>query len=183
MVIGAFPNYSWPANFWPEHFWPEAPGAIYAYDDELSCSPCCMVGGYLIAELIVSLPSLESDWPIYKASLPDVIDNACAIYDTTPRIETRLRVSYPTTHYGLQIKIRATNYETGKAKIKAILALLETTQNEVITLGDDLCIYKIVCLSNMSGVISLGQEVGTTKRRYLFTLNFDSILKHLTITN
>jgi len=156
--------------------------ATYDIDDVLAFSPCYIIGAYLIAEAIVSLPSLESGWPIYTSSLPDVINNACAIYDTTPRLETRIRISYPTTHYGLQIKIRASNYETGKAKIKAILALLETVKNEIIIL-DDLETYRIVCFSNMSGIISLGQEVGTTKRRYLFTLNFDSILKHLTRTN
>jgi len=183
MVIGVFPSYFWPTNFWPEHFWPEAPGAVYAYDDELSCSPCCVIGGYLIAELIVSLPSLEDSWPIYKSGLPDVADDSCAILDTTPILDARVSKTFPNTHYGLQIILRASDYETGKAKIKAIMALLETVKNEILTLGDDLCIYKIHCISNMSGIISLGQELGTTKRRYIFTLNFDSTLKHMSIMN
>jgi len=183
MVIGAFPNYSWPANFWPEHFWPETSDAVFGYTDVLAASPCCIVGGYLIAETIVSLPSLEDSWPIYKSGLPDVADDSCTIFDTTPIVDARVSNTFPNIHYGLQIILRASDYETGKAKIKAIMALLETVRNEVITLGVDLEIYKIICLSNMSGIISLGQELGTTKRRYLFTLNFDSTLKHLTITN
>ena len=109
--------------------------------------------------------------------MPDDIDNACAIYDTTPLVDTRISKSYPNTHYGLQIKIRASDYETGKAKANAIFALLETVQNSSVEFDD--YEYEIRTVRPATGVIPLGQEYQTTKRRYLFTVNFISTIKYM----
>jgi len=173
--IGCFPRRSWPDDCWPVYYWPGG-AAIYP-SDNLQHTPCFIVGSYLIAEEIVSLPSSSGNWPLYKSSMPIEADDACAIYDTTPIIDTRIRKTYPNTHYGLQIKVRASDYETGKAKAFAILALLEMIQNVSVEFDD--YEYEIRTTRPTSGVISLGQEYQSTKRRYLFTVNFKSTLKYM----
>jgi len=171
----SFPKGHWPEGHWPVYHWPG--GAAKSASDDLQHSPCYIVGSYLIANGIVSLPSLSDDWPLYKSSMPIEADDACAIYDTSPVVDKRISKSYPNTHYGLQIKIRASDYETGKAKAKAILALLEVIQNASVEFSD--YEYEIRTARPVSGVIPLGQEYQTTKRRYLFTVNFISTIKYM----
>ena len=173
--IGCFPRRSWPDDHWPVYHWPG--GAAKSASDDLQHSPCYIVDSYLIAEEIVSLPSSSGSWPLHKSSMPDDIDNACAIYDTTPLVDTRISKSYPNTHYGLQIKVRASDYETGKAKADAIFALLETVQNSSVEFDD--YEYEIRTARPATGVIALGQEYQSTKRRYLFTINFISTIKYM----
>ena len=179
-TIGTHPKGHWPDGHFPTHHWPGTPddGDLTPTDD-LQHTPCFILGSYLIAEAIVSLPSLGSDWPLYKSALPDgenVEDDAGAIYDTTPMIDRRVRGGFPNTHYGLQIKIRANDYETGKAKASAILSSLQDIQNSEVEFGD--YVYEIRAANPTSGIIPLGLEQGT-KRRYLFTLNFMTILKYM----
>lgn len=178
--IRSFPRRSWPDDHWPIFHWPgglaEAEVVIVPSDD-LQHTPCFIVGSYLIANGIVSLPSLEGDWPLYKSSMPDEVNDVCVIYDTTPIIDARVSESYPNTHYGLQIIIRASDYETGKAKARAIAVVLETIQKSSVEFGD--YEYEIRTARPTSGVISLGQEPETTKRRYVFTINFISTIKYM----
>ena len=177
-IIGTHPKGFWPDRFWPKRFWPKAPEAeVLTPSDDLQHTPCFIIGAYLIAEAIVSLPSLSSDWPLYKSAMPDDADDSCAIYDTTPIVDMRVSKSFPNTHYGLQIIIRASDYETGKAKAKAIAVVLETAQNSSVEFGD--YEYEIRTARPTSGVIPLGQEPETTKRRYLFTINFISTIKYM----
>jgi len=176
--IGSFPRRSWPDDHWPVYHWPGgAAEAEKIPSDDLQHSPCYIVGSYLIANGIVSLPSLSGDWPLYKSSMPIEADGACAIYDTSPVVDKRISKSYPNTHYGLQIKISVSDYETGKAKAKTILALLEVIQNASVEFSD--YEYEIRTVRPVGGVISLGQEYETTKRRYLFTVNFISTIKYM----
>lgn len=179
-VIGTHPKGFWPTGFHPTRFWPKAPGEEdLTPSDDLQHTPCFILGSYLIAEAIVSLPSLSDDWPLYKSSLPDdqnVEDNASAIYDTTPIIDARIRRGFPNTHYGLQIKIRASNYEIGKTKALNIFSSLQDIQNSGVEFDD--YIYEILAANLTTGIISLGLERGT-KRRYLFTLNFLSVIKRM----
>ena len=173
--IGCFPRRSWPDDHWPVYHWPG--GAAKSASDDLQHSPCYIVGSYLIAEEVVSLPSLDSDWPLYKSSMPVEANDVCAIYDTTPIVDARVSKTYPNTHYGLQIIIRASDYETGKAKARAIAGILETVQNSSVEFED--YEYEIRTARPTSGVIPLGQEPETTKRRYLFTINFISTIKYM----
>jgi len=174
----AFPKGHWPDGHWPIYHWPLPSSEVITIpSDDLQHTPCFIVGSYLIANGIVSLPSLSNDWPLYKSFMPETISDACTIYDTIPFIDKRISKSYPNTHYGLQIKIRTSDYATGEAKAKMILAILETVQNASVEFGD--YEYEIRTVRPVSGVISLGQEYNNTKRRYLFTINFISALKYM----
>ena len=168
----------WPEGHWPELHWPGTPDEEdKTPSDDLQHSPCFIVGSYLIAQSVFTLPSLRGSWPLYKSSLPVEADDVGAIYDTAPIVDLRISKSYPNTHYGLQVKVRAGNYETGKTKARAILASLETVQNGSVVFG--VYEYEIRTARPVGGVISLGQEFQTTKRRYLFTVNFISTIKYM----
>jgi len=168
----------WPEGHWPELHWPGTPDEEdKTPSDDLQHSPCFIIGSYLIAQSVFTLPSLSGSWPLYKSFMPDEANDVCAIYDTTPIIDTRVSESYPNTHYGLQIIIRASDYEIGKAKARAIAVILETIQNSSVEFGE--YEYEIRTARPTSGVISLGQEPETTKRRYVFTINFISTIKYM----
>jgi len=174
----SFPKGHWPDGHFPVYHWPgtsDEEGKTPS--DDLQHSPCFIIGSYLIAQSVFTLPSLSGSWPLYKSSLPVEADDTGAIYDTTPIIDSRISKSYPNTHYGLQVKVRAGNYETGKTKARAILASLETVQNGSVVFGA--YEYEIRTARPVGGVIFLGQEYETTKRRYLFTVNFISTIKYM----
>ena len=175
----AFPSGHWPDGHFPIYHWPVPPSdeEDVILSDDLRHTPCFIIGSYLIANSIVSLPSLDSDWPLYKSSMPIEADDVCAIYDTTPIVDARVSESYPNIHYGLQIIVRASDYEIGKAKARAIAVILETIQNSSVEFGE--YEYSIRTARPTSGVIPLGQEPETTKRRYLFTINFLSTIKYM----
>jgi len=177
-TIGSHPIGHWPDGHFPIYHWPGTPDEEdKTPSDDLQHTPCFIIGSYLIANGIVSLPSLSDDWPLYKSALPDIADNYGAIYDTTPIVDARVSKSYPNIHYGLQIIIRASDYEIGKAKARAIAVILETIQNSSVEFGE--YEYSIRTARPTSGVIPLGQEPETTKRRYLFTINFLSTIKYM----
>ena len=98
-TLGSHPKGHWPDGHFPIYHWPGTPTEDKMPSDDLQHSPCFIVGSYLIANGVVSLPSLSSDWPLYKSAMPDVADNYGAIYDTAPIIDTRVSESFPNTHY------------------------------------------------------------------------------------
>lgn len=127
----------------------------------------------------MSLPSLSTDWPIYKSYLPDgdnVEDNAGSIYDYFSEEHSCLRTTGNGRHYGLQVMVRSLDYEAGHYKSQEILDALDGLQNEPIEFGD--YNYEIQVVVPISGVNCIGREPNT-KSRYLFTLNFTSVIKYL----
>jgi hypothetical protein len=74
-------------------------------------------------------------------------------------------------HYGIQIRVRsdASNSELGYNKLNSILtAIDEGIYRVIVVIGSST--YFVESFSRTSGILSLGTEVGATKR-YLFTLN------------
>jgi len=151
-----------------------------SYTSESSDSPAAILATYLMQQLIMTSPSASSTWPLYIASLPDganVQDNAGAIYNTTPVKDSRqMSDGFVLKHYGIQIKIRAKDDETGWDKCNDILSLFDAVHNVDVTKGDVL--HRLQNISQTSGIVSLGTEIGT-KRRLLFTMNFLVTLKEV----
>lgn len=154
---------------------------VFTASDTLLKSPASILGSYIIAEGIgsMTLPSAKENWPLYIASMPDgsnVKTNCGALYDTTPVKDGRLMSGPVMEHQGLQLKIRCNNYETGYTKINSITSALDAVVDGEVTVSPyDYQIYNI----SRGSVTSLGLEPDTTKRRYLFTVNFLITIKKL----
>jgi len=135
-------------------------------------SPAYILAWYMINELeIMSLPSASSDWPLFINALPDkstIKDSAGAIYDTSGTLDGRvLSTGEVVEHYGLQVKIRSRDYQTGWQKIRDIAASFSTVQNIVVNIGDD--DYRVWNISRTSPVVNLGID---ERKRFQFTVNF-----------
>jgi len=176
-MIGTHPKGFWPTGFHPTRFWPKAPSAEAEEEsDDLAHSPCFIVGAYLIAESIVTLPSSSSLWPLFKSHLPDVVNDYGAILDTTPIIDGRVHNSSHNVHYGIQVIIKCTEQKSGMEKANAILSDLENVKNDDVVFDD--YTYRLKTANPATSIIPLGLEPGT-KRRYLISLNFLVVLKQM----
>jgi len=142
--------------------------------DVLEASPASIMAAYIIDELAkMTDPENGDSWPLYISSMPDgknVKTDCGAIYDTTPVIETRLMSGLVPQHPCVQLRIRSRNYETGYVKIEYIAVALDAIDHN--TVGIDAGDYVIKNASKSTAVVPLGLETGTTKRRFLFTVNF-----------
>ena len=145
--------------------------------DVMSDSPASILATYLAQQLITTVPSTGSTWPLWVGSLPPGTNNAGAIYNTSPIKDGRhMSTGFVVKHYGVQVKIRSTNEENGWNKCNSIQGLFDTVHNVNITIGTT--VYQIQNISQVSGIIPLGSEPGTV-RRYLFTMNFLVTLKEV----
>lgn len=143
----------------------------------LSDSPASVVRAHLITESLVTDPDSAGSWPMYVSSLPggdNIEDNAAAIYNTTPILDGRLMIGPVIQHYGIQIKVRANNHETGFAKCAAIDAELSSVHNTSVL--KDGTTYQLVNVSPTTAIVPLGAEQGTI-RREMFTMNYIVTMK------
>lgn len=134
-------------------------------------SPSLILQTYLIAQGLFVAPNVGA-WPLFISHLPDgedVDDNAGGIFDDAPFLDGRVMQGENTQHYGLQVKIRSIDYETGWLKGKAILDDFESIAKETIVVGSNT--YTLWSISAKSGVVFMGTEQGT-KRRYMFETNW-----------
>ncbi len=154
-----------------------AEGAVFEGTEVLQTTPAVIIATYVVAQSLVTWPSLKTSWPLYISLLPDGSDvksNAGAIYDTTGALDGRLMLGPTIQHFGLQIKIRSTDYNVGWAKINNIAAALDTVHREVVTINT--VDYMLFNISRASAVVYIGREK-STKQRHLFTINLMATIK------
>ena len=154
-------------------------GAVVAYSDNdyLLDSPASVLASYIVGASLMSIPSEDDVWPLYVSTLPEGVDEAGAIYNTTPVKDGRVMDGGDTLqHYGVEIIIRALTEEAGWGRCVLIAEDLDTIFNETVI--RDTVSYQICNISRVGGVNSLGQEEGT-KRRRMFSMNFIMDLKEL----
>lgn len=135
-------------------------------------SPAYIVREYLIDQGDVTDPENSGSWPAFVGNLPDGVNvdhDAIGCIDTTPVKDGRIMGGAPLFHYGFQLLLRASAYNTGYAKLDALADELATVDDDQVTIGSN--VYKINSITQVTGVVSLGQEEGT-KRRELFSVNF-----------
>lgn len=142
----------------------------YATTEVLTDNPAAVLANYITGLALMTVPSASGDWPLYISHLPDDSDSAGAIYNTTPYKDGRRMVDGARLqHYGIQITIRSETEEEGWDKCNVISGQLDTVHNaETIFEGTT---YQIHNVSMTGGINSLGDEIGT-KRRKMFTMNF-----------
>ena len=111
-------------------------------------------------------------WPLYIGYMPDTDDGAedsvGALYDTAgTKIGRLLASGKPLFKYGLQLKVRAFDYSTGVALVRAAaLQLSQTKMQSVVVSGHT---YVIDTVIQTSSVLSMGKDM---RRRSLVSCNF-----------
>ncbi len=144
-------------------------------------SPAYILAQYLIDEGLLTDPSESADWKMYTGSLPDGLltdHNAVACIDTTPVKDGRIMGGDPLFHHGIQLLLRSTDYNTGYAKASLLAEAFAAVDDDQVAIDSGLNTYEIANVSQVSGVLVLGQEDGT-KRREMFSVNFLATLKEV----
>lgn len=131
-------------------------------------SPSAVMAAYIVAEGLMSAPTSNTDWPLCISYISDLRKDAGAIYDTNPIMEGKLPGGVVVEHYGIQIAIRSSVYETGWRKIYELTTLLDEVNNVELELGE--YIYVLENCSRRSGPAYAG--VDRERKQCLFTVNF-----------
>jgi len=121
----------------------------------------------------------STPWPIYCEGEPNLPDEVITVYDTTARDDGRSQVTGERFfHYGIQVRVRSRVHAMGWDKACAIReAMDEDAFDKLVTLGG--VPYLVRNFSNVGGVLRLGNESPTSKRK-LFTINAMVVMEILT---
>ena len=138
-------------------------------------SPSSVIAEYIttvLTSLGLTPPNSKSTWPLYIGELPDgtqVETNAVSIRDTAGLLDGRFMASGQVVqHFGLQIKLRANDYETGWTKIESVAISLDGIPSETPIIKDGTT-YSILNMSRSSAVINLGLD---DKKRNSYSVNY-----------
>jgi hypothetical protein len=152
--------------------------------EKLYASPASIVQDYVVNTLSkMTDPEDGAAWPLFVNAMPDDdIDNVAtqcgAVYDTTGTQDLRSSDGSWPEHPGIQLAIRARDYETGYSKIEDIANALDAVSNDTIVIGAYQ--YKIFNISRTSSIINLGMDNKSTSRRFTFTVNFLLTIREMT---
>jgi hypothetical protein len=135
--------------------------------------------GKIIQQLLIDLGhgtvlsaagATTGSWPVYYGTLPDSPDNAVCVFDTEPMQHGRDMVKRERCeHPGFQVLVRCDSIVDGYAKAQDIAIALDQDvyQRDVVLEGDT---YSVQAITRTSGVLVVGLEIGSTRRR-LYTVN------------
>ena len=143
-------------------------------------SPAYILAKYFIDEGLLSDPTGGSAWPVFVGTLPDgdeVADNAAACIDTTPVKDGRLMVGGNIFHFGCQVLLRSVEYNAGYSKIDALRNAIEAVDGDTVTIAGTT--YQMDNITIATGIVVIGQEEKSSKRREMFSLNSLITLKEI----
>lgn len=137
---------------------------------QLTHFPADILAQVLINNGLGSDPTGTGAWPIRSAMEVSSPDNVITVYDTAGRQHGRTQPDGEIQeHYGIQVRVRATDPTTGRRKANDIRVFLsETLYNATVTIGT--AQYVVHDSNGLGPVLSLGKDVSNTKRS-LFTVN------------
>ena len=112
----------------------------------------------------------STDWASFYSMAPDFQDRIISSFDTAGITQGRTHVDGQTQEFhGVQVMIRAADYETGYNKAQAVAVSLDTEiQLTNVTISST--VYIVYSFNRVGTVISLGREAPNT-RRSIFTIN------------
>ncbi len=132
---------------------------------------------FVLAQLLIERSLTDAHdapcatFPTFVSWMPDtgsIPDNVVVLYDAGGVDDGRLMDGTNIDHFGVQVAIRAKEFQVGWVKIREIALALEKVKRVTITIGDFQ--YLIHNVSQQAAPIHAGLELGT-KRRHLITLN------------
>lgn len=137
-----------------------------------TASPADVLGHYLVASGVARWPDTAGPatlWSLHVGTMPDEGTNALAVYDTAGVLQRRImRTGQKREKFGVQLRIRSTDYLVGFNKGRALANILDAIYRAPVAMSEDLVVL-LHNASRTSTVVPLGREIG--KQRYLFTLN------------
>ena len=141
----------------------------------MKSSPAKIVSTWLRLMSLGSNPDNNTDWPVTYGSQPTDPDNIITVYNTVGRQDGRLMATGEVIqHPGIQIRIRATDEDTGWGKAKELCDALDAlTRVDVAT---DEGVATIQNASRVGDIIPLGNDRET--QRQLFTINLVVTIKY-----
>ena len=143
-------------------------------------SPAIILANYLIAQTTFTDPADNDVWPLYISSMPDgknVESDVGTIYDSTGLKDGRLMTGENILHFGIQVRIRAANYNDGYNQALIVTDLFEAIDKVTVTV--DSVDYFIQSVTQSTVIVPLGPEENSTKRQELFTVNFLATIKEV----
>lgn len=136
----------------------------------------------VIRRLLIQL-GLGSDppaapWPVYAGKEPGVPDNVITVRTTEGTDDGRDMISGEVWgHPGFQVRVRASDYVTGRTKADAIGDALATgVYQTVVAIGASR--YFVHAVTHIGDVIDLGAETPSSQRE-VFTLNATCVVREL----
>ena len=142
----------------------------------LEHSPAEVIRNLLVAKGAGTMPTASGSWPIYHSLEPDLPDKVITVYNETGIKQGRTQIDGEVQEkHGIQIRVRSSNERNGYKKARQLADLVDKqVRQDLITLANvetaGNSTYRVVCISRVGDVISLGTELSATKR-HLFTLN------------
>ncbi len=137
--------------------------------------PTLVLRAALGVKNLVTLPRHAGEWPSFTSFLPDVDAakkvpaNAVCLYDTTGHKHGRLmRTGEVLQHWGVQVKVRSSDYQVGWMKANKIAAEMDTTKRLAIDAGNYL--YLLHAISR-GPVLAMGRDPNDQKRNHHFSIN------------
>lgn len=128
----------------------------------------------LIIDKGLGVDSLTDPWSVFTTSEPDTPDDCITVYGPPGRTLGKDIVGvdeYP----GVQVRVRAQTYDTGRAKIIAIQKMLDAASYSKVTVAS--ARYTVESVIREGPMIPLGRMQGGERR--LFTLNCLPVINKL----
>lgn len=139
--------------------------------------PSVILAQYIRAEGLMSDPADDTEWPLYISYKPDIKTKQGTIEDDAGAKHGRyMEDGFVVQHYGITLRIRSRVYNTGWAKMEAILTNLDTIAAKAITVNS--VDYIIQNVSRTEPFGSPGAEDGTKKRR-MFVSNLLTAIRRV----
>lgn len=133
-------------------------------------TPAEIFASLISGEGFATLPSANSNWPIYVSREPDSPDNLISVFDTPGQsFGFDQNSGEGMDHPGIMIRFRSSDYKTGWVKAGAIKQEMDIgIYRQNLTL--DGITYTIAAVTRRGDINSLGSDGPNGKRR-LFSLN------------
>jgi hypothetical protein len=135
----------------------------------LEHSPADVLRRALIAVNLGADPP-ATPWPAYTSAEPASPDNVLTCYDTADATGERDGWGDRSEFHGVQVRVRAATFAVGWTKANAISIAMDKTLVRLLVTMPGGAKYLLEAVTRTSGVLDLGTDGSTTKRR-LFTIN------------
>lgn len=120
------------------------------------------------AEIIAAcITAAAGDWPVKVNYEPDRPDSVVTVYDTAGKSDGQALTTL-FTHFGFQVRVRATGFSAGWQKADTIRDALKNVDRVNVNIDDHQ--YIVYAIADLGQVLALGKDVSTTKCE-LFTIN------------
>ena len=141
-------------------------------------SPADISRWALIALGLGSDPDEVAAWPIFATGEPTSPDDCITVYDTAGNDDGRAMTSGELfSHYGIQIRVRAVDHETGWVKADSLRTVMSQQVNALL-LAVGSSNYLVHAFTKIGVVLPIGKDAPKSKRS-LFTINLTAAIRRL----